>query len=389
MKKNIFFLLLITTLAVAAEPLKGKRLANLSIEEIEKIFNAENERFKEEKVAELAEEMSENFNGSMIIARGGKMITKTNYGFIHLYKGCSNSMREKDENAITSSTFFELASISKQFTAVAALTLIEDGKLRFDDSLQKFFPALPYRGITIRHMLTHTSGLPDYIDYPDNSVNDSEQPIGNEEMAELFVKMNERAKFAPGTKFEYTNTNYMLLAIIIEKVSGKKFENYVRERVFTPASMTNSFYVSEADRKSKNVIAFGHLRNGQELKPHFTDGTIGDKGLYSTAEELFLWKKAFFDEHKILSDSMRRLATSIQNIVKGKQQPEEKYGFGFRIEENSHYGKLIYHGGLWHGFQNLFLYREKDDLVLIFLTNWRNSAHLGKSGAIMHILDGA
>ncbi|MBO4231979.1 MAG: beta-lactamase family protein [Bacteroidales bacterium] len=393
MRKAIFFVAIFFSVAMvadlSAQTAKRKKLAEMSVAEIEKIFETENERLKEEKVVALAEEMSDVFNGSMIISRGKKMLVKTNYGYKQLCKNSSEKYRDREENLITFSTFFELASVSKQFTAVAILTLVEADKLSLDDTLRKFFPELPYHNITIHNLLTHTSGLTDYIDFPDDVVEDEKILIGNKQMTEIYASRHEPVKFAPGTKFEYTNTNYMLMAQIVEMVSGKAFEDYVREKVFLPAGMTNSFYISEETRKSRYPTAIGHKRDGQVVEPHFTDGTVGDKGLYSSAEELFLWKKAFFDDHKILSDKMREMATTQQNRVKGKNQPTEMYGYGFRLEESVQHGKVIYHGGLWHGFQHLFFYRPKDDLVLIFLTNWRNSAHLGKSGKIMHILDGA
>lgn len=361
----------------------------MSVSEIEKIFEVENKRLKEERVVALTEEMSENFNGSMIIARGDRVLVKSNYGYLRLYKNASEKYRDKESNAITSSTFFELASISKQFTAVAILTLVEKGKLSLNDTLRKFFPELPYHNITIHNLLTHTSGLPDYIDFPDNVVEDAESYIDNEAITAIVIERGEPVQFAPNEKFSYTNTNYMLLARIVEQISGKPFEDYVREKIFIPSGMNNTFYISEIKKGLEYQVARGHKRNGSMEKPHFMDGVIGDKGVYSTAEELFLWKKAFFDNHKILSDTMRLLATTPQNKLKRNKTADEQYGYGFRIEENPHYGKLIYHGGLWHGYQNLFLYRQKDDLTIIFLTNWRNSSHYGKSSVILHILDGA
>lgn len=384
----LFFFFFISLRVTVAQPLNDKPLSLMSIDEVEHLFDVENQKFKEEKVLDLAEKMAKTYNGSMLIALGDRPIVKSNFGFTHLFKNVSDYDLYQEEYAITFSTFFELASVSKQFTAVAVLKLLEDGKLSLDDTLRGYFPELQYHNITIRHLLTHTSGLPDYIDFPEKLFPERDYYWENDSMIRIIAEQNEKILFSPGAKFEYTNTNYMLLASIVEKVSGIKFEDFVRENIFLPAGMLNSFYVTEGTRRDDNVLARGHLKNGDEIAPYFMDGTIGDKGLYSTVEELFLWKKAFFDKHLILSDETRLQAVSPQNRLNNGKFGKDLYGFGFRIEENPHYGKLIYHGGLWRGYQNLFLYREKDDLTIIFLTNCRNGAHYGKSNVILHILDG-
>lgn len=386
--KSFFILVSLLLLLTTSEAQKStSRLAHMSIEEVEAVFEEQNQQMKEDAVVSLTEMMSSRFNGSMIIARGDRIIVKDNFGFVNLYNGKEN-LQNRVENAITFSTFFELASVSKQFTAVSILQLIEAGKLNFDDKLTDFFPELPYQNITIHHLLTHTSGLPDYIDFSEKIFSDRTRLWSNEEMIKLISKRAEKVHYKPGARFEYTNTNYMLLASIVEKISGQPFEEYVREHVFIPAGMDNTYYITEKNEHKDFVVAVGHQRNGQEIAPYFMDGTIGDKGVYSTAEELFLWKKAIFDGNEVLSSEMKNKAMSVQNILNNGRKADELYGYGFRIEENPHYGKLVFHGGLWRGYQHLFLHREKDDLTIIFLTNWRNGSHYGKSSVIFHLLDG-
>ncbi|MCQ2285382.1 MAG: beta-lactamase family protein [Bacteroidales bacterium] len=388
MIKSFFILVSLLLLLTTSEAQKStSRLAHMSIEEVEAVFEEQNQQMKEDAVVSLTEMMSSRFNGSMIIARGDRIIVKDNFGFVNLYNGKEN-LQNRVENAITFSTFFELASVSKQFTAVSILQLIEAGKLNFDDKLTDFFPELPYQNITIHHLLTHTSGLPDYIDFSEKIFSDRTRLWSNEEMIKLISKRAEKVHYKPGARFEYTNTNYMLLASIVEKISGQPFEEYVREHVFIPAGMDNTYYITEKNEHKDFVVAVGHQRNGQEIAPYFMDGTIGDKGVYSTAEELFLWKKAIFDGNEVLSSEMKNKAMSVQNILNNGRKADELYGYGFRIEENPHYGKLVFHGGLWRGYQHLFLHREKDDLTIIFLTNWRNGSHYGKSSVIFHLLDG-
>lgn len=371
---------------VHAKNEKKLNLNALSIQEIENIFDQANKNFKVKELDALADTMAQLFNGSMLIVRHDEVLLKRNFGQICLYK--DDRLRYCEENAVTSSTFFELASISKQFTAIAILQLVEKGVLSLQDSLQKFFPEMPYHGITLHHLLTHTSGLPEYIESYEKLFSE-DLLVSNQEIIDLLIRRHEKALFSPGRRFKYTNTNYLLLARIVEISTKMTFPEYVRKNLLQPAGMAGSFYVCESEGFKKQMTAKGHDRRYNTLLLKNLDGTIGDKGLYSSAEELFLWKKALFDEHKILSDSMLQKATTKQNRLLGKGVSDEDYGYGFRLEDRSPYGKLIFHGGLWHGFQNLFLYRPADDLTIIFLTNVRNSAHYGKSSVVLHIIDGA
>jgi len=179
------------------------------------------------------------------------------------------------------------------------------------------------------------------------------------------------------------------LAAIIEKVTGKKFEEYVRRNIFLPAGMTKTFFVTQLDQRKYLSIAIGHLRTKEELKQFFMNGTLGDKGVYSTPEELMKWKKAFFEDKIIISEELLEKAISKENYIKGRGVAKELYGYGFRLEDNPPFGKLIYHGGLWRGFQNVMVYQPEDNVFIIFLSNFRNSAHLGQSDEILHILEGA
>lgn len=402
MKKTVlFWLLLLTFQPFFAQNLhhKPNRLQALTIDEINTIFNQKNEVLKWQDLTELLEETCKNLNGAAFISLDKRILVKENVGYKRLFghkKGFEqwtkfqlDSARALPNNLIDSTTAFELASVSKQFTAVSILKLVEQGKLRLTDSLTTFFPELPYKNITIHHLLTHTSGLPEYIKFPDDYFADTSQLLTNEEVVQVMATQKPPIQFEPAADFKYTNTNYMLLALIIEKVSGVAYEDFVRRTIFIPAGMKNSYFVTEIGNFDTSAVTRGHLRNREMLPFYYMNGTLGDKGIYSTIDDMCRWKKFFFDDRKILSSKMFRMATTRQNVLRGRRKAAEAYGYGFRLENDDKKDKLIYHGGLWQGFQNLFIYRPKDKTFILFLSNFRNGAHYGKSKEIFHIIDGA
>jgi len=135
-------------------------------------------------------------------------------------------------------------------------------------------------------------------------------------------------------------------------------------------------------------IAVGHRRGGVTAKYDRLNGILGDKGIYSNVEDMLRWANAMFIDYKVLPKEWVDLASQRENQLNDGTLPKSIYGFGYRIEESPEHGKLVYHGGLWNGFQNLFLYRPSDNVVIIFLSNLYNKAHAGRSGQVLNILDG-
>ena len=406
MKNLLTFLLLLTLTCTAFGQKKlttitlssDKPLAECNAEELDHLFNEANKTFKEEELQQHITQLCKRLNGSVLVAQGDHIITKQAAGYLRMYgnskgyegwtKAQMEAAKKKPANKITTGTFFELASVSKQFTAAAVLKLIEQDKLKLTDTLRKFFPKLPYQKITIHQMLSHTSGLPEYFNFPFDYF-DTTVTLTNTDMIDVLIKQKPATIFRPGANWKYTNTNYALLASIVAKVSGMKFEKFVEENILRPAGMTNSFYYTQLANNKEKSIAKGHLRNMEELPYFFMDGTLGDKGLYSTVEELFAWKKAYFIDKKIIGEQWLDKAKSQQNKLPGKAKPEELYGYGLRLEDNPHFGRLIYHGGLWRGFLHIIVYREEGDIFFVILSNCRNGAHKGESNKILHIFDGA
>jgi CubicO group peptidase (beta-lactamase class C family) len=228
--------------------------------------------------------------------------------------------------------------------------------------------------------------LPEYFDFPESWF-DTSKHITNQELVELLTLKKPKILFSPGKNYRYINTNYALLCAIVENVTKMKFEEYVRLAILEPAGLTHTIFTTEIEKDTLYRIAKGHLKDGEELQKYYLNKTMGDKGVYSNPDELLKWKIAYLDQKKIIPAYLVEMATTQQNQLK-TGQPKELYGYGFRLEESPVFGKLIYHGGLWRGFQHNMVYRASDNLFMVFLTNYRNGAHKGKSTDVLQIMDG-
>lgn len=374
------------------------------------------------KLDSFAEVMGQKLNGTMLIARNDTVLVERAFGKRQLYlkaEGYDSIVgvnlelyRNDPANAMTPQTLFELASVSKQFTAAAVLKLCSEGKMNLTDYVGKYLPDFPYGGITIRRLLAHTSGLPEYFDFP-YSYYDSVRFVSNEHLVRVLKTRHPAKAFPAGTKFAYCNTNYALLAYIVAQVTGMSFEQYVRENMFKPAGMENTFFITEiADMDSMDFnapttdpetihvpvqpnldilsvpLARGHWRSGALVDYDRLNGILGDKGIYSNVEDMLRWANAYFVEYRIIPKEWVDMAGKRENTLTNGNFPKQIYGYGLRIEESPKHGKLIFHGGLWNGFHNIWIYRPSDNMHVIFLSNYYNSAHSGKSDSVFSIIDG-
>ena len=409
MKKTLLSTIVFLCLAFS---LKADMYSPFLTEEqyVQYLLDTIGDRYDVEGLEFVANDMSEKLNGVMLIAVRDTVLVEHAYGELRL-TGEPPRSNPAEDNQITENTLFDLASISKQFTAVSVLQLCAQGKINLDDTITKYFPNLPYDGVTIKHLLTHTSGIPEYFKfkYP---VYGSSAFVDNQHLLRVLEKQKYAKTFATGTKFEYVNTNYAILAALVAKVSGMPFEEYVHENIFKPAGMENTCFFTEivgfdakhgkkyadVDPKAEDVnvkplpsdipIARGHRKVAVTAKYDRLNGVLGDKGVYSNMEDMLRWANAMFIDYKILPKEWVDLASQRENQLKDGSLPKSIYGYGYRIEESPTHGKLVYHGGLWNGFQNLFLYRPSDNVVIIFLSNLYNKAHAGRSDQMLNILDG-
>lgn len=298
------------------------------------------------------------FNGNVLVAQKGRVIFEKSYGY--------SDIRTKDSLKLNS--VFQLGSVSKQFTAVAILQLYEKGRLDLKDSIQKFFPEFPYKGITIHQLLCHRSGLLNYIYYCDALPIDKSIPLSNSGVLKCLSDSCPRPYFSPNQRFDYSNTGYLVLASVVEKVSGMAFEDYMKQYVFEPLNMKDSYvYNHNKPFKSRNVVK-GYEYGRVEANPDFLDGVVGDKGVYSTVHDLYLWDQGLYS-NTIISRPILNLAFRAYGK---KLNSKKNYGYGWRIYYTQDSTRILYHGGWWHGFQSLLIRSEKDSSTVVVLKNKKN-----------------
>ncbi len=297
--------------------------------------------------------LESGFSGSVLISVKGVPVFEKCYGYCDY----------RNKNLMTDTNAFQLASVSKTFTATATLWCIEHGELALDDTITKFFPQLPYKGITVEQLLCHRSGLPNYLYFCSGKC-DKGKYLNNQQVIDLMIKEKPAAYAKPDKKFEYCNTNYLLLASIIEKVTGERFPDFMRETFFEPLGMQHSFIYDVTD-SSQRKIAISYNSKWEIQHDDCFDGVVGDKGLYSTVHDMFLWDKAFYDG-KLLSQEMMQEAYKPRSFEKPGVR---NYGYGWRLMQKPDSSWLVYHNGWWHGNNTVFYRNIQDTTSIIILSN--------------------
>ncbi|MGH8178278.1 MAG: serine hydrolase domain-containing protein [Steroidobacter sp.] len=287
---------------------------------------------------------------SVLVIRDGKPVVRQTYGLSNLEE-CA---------AATAQTSYRLASVSKQFTAGAILLLAEDERLQLDDLARKWLPTLPAaaESITLRQLLTHTSGLIDYEDVIPASMT---AQLHDADVLTLLESQN-RTYFTPGTSYRYSNSGYALLALIVEKASGKPFAAFLRERIFLPLDMNNTVAHQEGVSNVANR-AFGYTEiDGSWLRTDQsqTSAVLGDGGVYSSIDDLAKWDAALYDDRLLRRESLQLAFTPATPT----DDPEIQYGFGWRIT-----GETLWHSGESTGFRNVIVRYPQQRLTVIILTN--------------------
>ncbi|MGV8944555.1 serine hydrolase domain-containing protein [Thermomonas sp.] len=289
---------------------------------------------------------------SLLVLRNGAPIVRRGYGRADLEQGIATSP----------ATAYRLASVSKQFTAASILLLAQDGKLGLDDPIRTWFPSLPpaANDITLRQLLTHTSGL---VDYEDLMADDYQGQIRDAGVLELLAK-EDRLYFASGSAYRYSNSGYALLALVVEQVSGTEYPAFLRQRIFASLGMHNTLaYVAGGPQVPHRAYGYSEVDGRwQRSDQSTTSAVLGDGGIYSSIDDLARWDAALYDD-RLLSDASRALAFSPQVKVTGEPY-QASYGFGWRIS-----GDLLWHSGETIGFRNVILRWPQRQLTVILLSN--------------------
>lgn len=304
---------------------------------------------------------------AVLVIKDGRAAFKQGYGLADL----------GTKTPITSSTNFRLASVTKQFTAMAIMLLAHDGKLSYDDTVARFFPEFPAygRSITIRQLLTHTSGLPDYEDIYERkfpSVSDGAIPQITDDGVLKLLERQTKGMFAPGTQWHYSNSGYAVLARMVETVSGISFPEFLKRRIFDPSRMQNTV----AFVKGRNEVphrAFGYRQqqgHWVDADQSATSAVLGDGGIYSSIEDLQNWDAALTN-HVLLSAAEMKVALTEVAVPGGARRNNGtpvQYGFGWFLDP--YHGRArTYHDGETSGFRTTIQRFVNERLTIIILSN--------------------
>jgi CubicO group peptidase (beta-lactamase class C family) len=304
------------------------------------------------------------FNGNILFAENGKIITQKSYGYSNLRK----------KEPLTKEHSFQLASVSKPFTSIAILQLIENNKINLKDTIQEFFPEFPYQGITIHQLLSHRSGMSQYThfcDAPDSIWPDKSITINNQDVINIISRIVPLINYKPDYKYYYCNTNYLILASIVEQVSGLSFKQYVKKYIFEPSGMFNSAIYDRTNFEDLVLPVQGY-ENKTPWEDVYLNGVVGDKGVYSTTEDLLKFDRAL-EKNILISDSLKKLAFTKMNL---ERKGNKNYGYGFRLKEHEKYGKIVYHTGWWKGFRSYFVKVLDKNQTIIVLNNVKRGRFL-------------
>ena len=311
-----------------------------------------------------------HFNGNILVAEKGKPIYQQALGYADY-----NSKRMLNDSSV-----FDLASLSKQFTAMGIMILKEKKQLSYDDKVTKFFPDFPYDNITIRQLLTHTSGLPSYEDQFAKYW-DHKKIAHNSDVLDMLAKRKDTLFFKPGTKWKYSNTGYVVLASIIDKVWGMDYDKFMMKYIFQPLGMNHSFIYNtrRSTEKVPENYALGFVYSDSLKKyvlpddlpkydyVYYLDGIVGDGCVNSTIVDLFKWDRALYSNNLVSKSSLDEMLSPL--VQTSPTDTTSFYGFGVMVQPRSDKGKVISHTGGWPGYHTMIVRRPEIDEAIIILSN--------------------
>lgn len=298
-----------------------------------------------------------DLSGGILVAKGDNIIYENYRGFA----------REGNQNPIDKNTPLHVASVSKTLTAMAMLKLVEAGKVNLSDHLTQYFPGFPYPNVTVKTLLDQRSGLPKY-EYFITKIQPAPAELSktfltNEDILNMIIKYKPDLARETDTGFMYCNTNFAMLALIIEKVTKVPFPQAMKEMVFDPLKMKNSYIFQEKDIPTASQSFY---YGGNKLYPlDRLDLIYGDKNVYTTPRDLYSFSKAMFSKDFLKPELMEQVFTPYSNEKFGMNN----YGFGFRMKIFDNGEKLTYHNGWWHGTNSVFAHLLKSKVTIIAIGN--------------------
>jgi CubicO group peptidase (beta-lactamase class C family) len=313
-------------------------------------------------------------NGNVLIAQGNTILYKNSLGF------ANNELK----TPLTDSSLFQLASVSKTLTAVLILKLQSQKILNVKDKVSQYIKKWPYPAMTIHHLLCHRSGLKSYTNIISDSIKNKDKKYSNQLLVDFYIRNKPDLEFVINERFNYCNTNYVLLATIAEIAGKQAFFTLLKSKVLVPAGMQQTFLRDSIPLSIIKHKTEGHYNNYELLHDDYFENVIGDKGIYTSTSDLFLFSKALYTN--VL------LNTAYSNLAYTAYSPERKYvtyGYGWRMFSDSLRmdKKYIFHNGWWHGYRNAFHRRLDDETTIIILSNRLNRAVYNVK-AVFNAIDG-
>jgi CubicO group peptidase (beta-lactamase class C family) len=298
-------------------------------------------------------------NGNILVAQGRQILYQTSIGYANADL----------KTTLNKNSLFQLASVSKTLTAVLILKLQSQNKLNVKDKVQQYIKDWPYPEMTIHHLMCHRSGLKNYTYMIGDSLMANNRRFSNKAVLDFFIQNKPELEFETNGRFNYCNTNYVVLVSIAEAATHQSFYTLLKTKVLIPAGMKHTYVLDSIPEAEQKNLTRGHYHNFELLADDHFENVLGDKGIYSTTGDLFLMSKALF-RNVLLNKSLTYLAyTSFS--------PERKYstyGYGWRMFSDSRKmdKKYVYHNGWWHGYRNAFHRRLDDEVTIIVLSNRLN-----------------
>jgi CubicO group peptidase (beta-lactamase class C family) len=301
------------------------------------------------------------FNGSVAYLEKGCLIYQESFGFANF----------KTKDTLNDHSAFQLASVSKMFTAMSAMILYQEGLLDYDTDIREYLPEFPYEGITSRLLMNHRSGLSRYMSLAHEKWTNKEIPMTNQDMLDLFARYTPDPYFKPDNGFHYCNTNYALLACVVEAITDMQFADFVKQRIFDPLEMNDSFVFHMND---DTLVSFyvetevmGHNYRGWRpirARNEYLNGVTGDKGIFTSIADMVKFDQAITN-NALVADSCMQQAFTPGSPKYWKRK--DNYGFGWRIKESE--DSTAYHFGWWKGFRAYYIRDNENSKTLIVLTN--------------------
>ncbi len=342
-----------------------KPVAYFELPMVGKASSAEKEKMEKEGQAWFRDYIANTaFAGGIIVAKDGEI----------LYEKYDGSEAPDSPKKVDEHTAMHIASVSKTFTAMTVLHLAQQGKINIDSSFSYYFPAFNYAGVTVKTLLNHRSGLPNYLYFMEELWQDKTKMLSNNDVLQFLIEKKAILPVAvkADTKFSYCNTNYALLALLIEKVTAMPYPVYMKDSIFIPLKMNDTHVFVPADT---NRVTSSYTWRYEKIPFNFLDAVYGDKNIYSTPKDLLLWDRLLKSGLFLSDASLRAAYTPYSNERAGTKN----YGLGWRMLLYPNNKNIIFHNGWWHGNTAAFIRLLDEDVTIIALNNrYSRSAYKAK-----------